>query len=160
MGYLKRGAWVAPKEGANELIIVILLSVRNHNRLTVVDFKNRELIKVMWLPEAKEVLLFINNEAFVPGDAELYNQVSAYIDIDQWKDLYSTFYYKWLNDDDASIYDITHEVNHTMINALIKVNSDLKDRLFFIGLMWIGLTMRIINGRSALFQNQADLSWR
>jgi len=93
------------------------------------DFNNKELIKLMWLPDVKEVLLFIKDETFVPGDAELYNQVSTYLDIDQWKIRYSALYDKWLNDDDASVYDVDNEVNQTIINALIKVNSALKDKL-------------------------------
>lgn len=95
------------------------------------DLKNKDLSKVMWLPEEDHILLDIRNEKFISINSKLYYHLSSYINIDNWRDLYKKKYSDWLNNDDHSIYNIHDEVNSIIINALLSLNKDLKSRMVF-----------------------------
>jgi hypothetical protein len=97
----------------------------------MVDLKNKELIKVMWLPEEKEVLFNIKNETVIPIKSKLNSQVFSFFDIDKWKRLYAEAYDRWLNKDDSSIYEVNNPVNQSMIDTLIKVNESLEREMIF-----------------------------
>ena len=97
----------------------------------MVDLKNKELIKVMWLPEEEEILFHLKSEKALPITSKWYNHVLRYIDLNNWKELYRKAYDNWLNNGDSFIYDINNEVNLIMINALIAANETLKNEMIF-----------------------------
>lgn len=97
----------------------------------MVDLKNKELVKIMWLPGEEKILFHIKKEQPLSFESKLYNHIFNFIDIEKWKDLYSKAYNNWLNKDDSSIYDINNDVNLMMITSLAKANEALKNEIIF-----------------------------
>jgi hypothetical protein len=97
----------------------------------MVDLKNKELIKIMWLPGEDRVLFDIKREVPINTSSELYNYLLSFVDIDKWKTLYTQKYNDWLNSDDNTIYDINNEINLVIINALIEANRTIENKLIF-----------------------------
>jgi len=97
----------------------------------MVGLKNKEFIKLMWLPGEKEILLHMKDEKPVPISHQLYRRVSVHIDIEEWKNIYKLAYDNWLNKDDSSIYNINHDINFRMIMALQRTNETAADVVVF-----------------------------
>ncbi len=95
------------------------------------DLINKELLKIMWLPNENEIFFHMRNEKAVFWNSEIYKSLSEYIDVENWKHLYSKSYQRWLDDDDDSIYDIQSEINKSMIDSLIKLNKTLVSGVVF-----------------------------
>lgn len=97
----------------------------------MVDLRNKDLIKIMWLPDQKEFLFQMRNETPLPIEASLYSLVAQYIDIAKWQEKYRKKYDDWLNKDDDSIYDINNEINMTIIFGLKRINKVMKNEMIF-----------------------------
>ena len=95
----------------------------------MIDLRNQELIKVMWIPGEDEILFDIKNGIPIPLTSKLYVYLAEHISVNKWRDLYKAKYEDWLYKDDASIYDINHKVNTTMIYAISKVNETLSGKM-------------------------------
>ncbi|PVD49298.1 hypothetical protein DC498_25740 [Terrimonas sp.] len=95
------------------------------------DLKNKELIKVMWLPNQAEVLFKMKDETSLPIKSALYPHILQYIDIVKWRKEYAQKYNDWLNKDDDSIYQIENGINMRMIDSLIEVNKALRHEKIF-----------------------------
>ncbi|MBN8786802.1 MAG: hypothetical protein J0I84_06920 [Terrimonas sp.] len=96
------------------------------------DLKNKELIKVMWLPKQAEILFKMKDETSLPIKSALYSYILEYIDIVKWRKEYTQKYNDWLNKDDDSIYQIENGINMQMIDDLIKVNKRLRyEKIFY-----------------------------
>ena len=94
----------------------------------MIDLRNQELVKVMWLPGEDEILFDMKNGIPIPLTSKLYTYLAEHISVNKWRDLYKLKYDDWLYKDDASIYDINHKVNTMMLYALLKVNETLSGK--------------------------------
>lgn len=95
------------------------------------DLKNKDLIKIMWLPGENDILFSMKNEKSLSSNSKLYEQLNNCIDIGSWKKMYAEKYDNWLNTDDHSIYNIKDAVNAMMINALLKFNEMAGNEVIF-----------------------------
>lgn len=96
------------------------------------ELKNKECIKVMWLPNQKEFLFTMKFETVLPIESFLYLYISQYINMEKWQNEYGYKYNDWLNNDDNSIFDIKNPVNLGMVKSLIELNMVLKfEKLFY-----------------------------
>ena len=95
------------------------------------DLKNKELIKVMWLPNQEELLFNMKDEIPLTIESKLHLKLLQYIDVSKWQNEYAQKYNNWLNDDDTSIWQIENEINMRMIDSLRKINKILRHEKIF-----------------------------
>lgn len=109
----------------------------------MLDFQNKELIKVMWLPGEREILFKIITETSIPIDNEVYKFLANFIDLDKWAYDYAMKYDAWLKHDDSTIYIINSFINSEMIEALKSANKTLLHAIFFF---WFDVDRTFLEG--------------
>lgn len=96
------------------------------------DLKNKSIrYKVMFVPNEESIIWDVFSETPLPVKTISYNLLNSFINIEEWKKIFGIKFYKWLNDDDLSIFDINNAINVEMINALKEVNNHLSDEYIF-----------------------------
>jgi len=89
------------------------------------DLKNK-LLKLMWVPETKEIIWDIQTEEPVPADNGIYKEVNSVFDLENWSNEFKTIYFAWLNEDKEELYDITNEFYTKTLEHLEIVNKNAK----------------------------------
>lgn len=93
------------------------------------DLKNKKLIKVMWVPGER---IFWDIKIESPyDDMVLYFKLNNLINIENWAKEYKKAYDVWLDQDFGDIYNIKYQININMINALLRLNRTLNDKVVF-----------------------------
>lgn len=109
----------------------------------MVDFQNKELIKVMWLPGEREILFEVTTETSIPIDNEVYKILANFIDLNKWTNDYAMKYDAWLKNDNSTIYNINSFINSKMIEALESANKTLSNIILFY---WFDVDRTFIEG--------------
>ncbi|NIG53543.1 hypothetical protein [Chitinophaga sp. Cy-1792] len=92
---------------------------------------NKQIYTLMWLPAEDEIIFRAKDESPVAANDSLYSHLKKHIHLHQWKVRYTAAYRQWLDNDNNAIYDISNEINKSMIAALIKLNEDLETKAVF-----------------------------
>ncbi len=82
----------------------------------------------MWLPEIDEIIWKLDNETMPirPVKEFIFNSLNKNIDINEWHKKYANLYSDYLNNDAQDIYDVTNEINYSIIKAIKKTNNLLR----------------------------------
>lgn len=89
----------------------------------MVDLRNRNLVKIMWLPGDPKVVWDMKSELQIPASDPVYNLFNQYMDLNRWSLEYEHLYHKWLEGASRDIYNLSHQLNLSILRAIGKVNS-------------------------------------
>jgi hypothetical protein len=89
------------------------------------DLKNK-LLKLMWVPETKEIIWDMQTEEPVPADNGIYKEVNSVFNLEKWSNEFKTIYSAWLDEDNEELYDITNAFYKKTLEHLEIVNKNAK----------------------------------
>ena len=95
------------------------------------DLGNKQLLKIMWLPEAASMIWDMKHESEISLGAIQDETANVYAEISSWAGRYEQFYKRWLEDETDVIYDIDHEINREILSIVKGLNATSNKYIFF-----------------------------
>lgn len=92
--------------------------------------KERQYIKLMWLPTLQKSLLVMEDES-VFTNSKLTHQIIYQLDLETWHNHFRILYKAWLTGESEEIYIIESNINYRIISKIEKMNKKLKDVKIF-----------------------------
>lgn len=89
----------------------------------------------MWLPDTKHTIwnMKTEKEAEFLFQNQIVSLINQNIDFNNWLANYCSYYQKWLNEDDQTIFDLRSPLLKSILDAIQNVNKKMDDnkRLFY-----------------------------
>ena len=89
------------------------------------DSKSK-LLKLMWVPETKEIVWDMQTEKAISADNDVYAEINSVFNLEDWGNEFELLYSSWLEEDNNDLYDISNSFYQTTLSNLDIINKNPK----------------------------------